>query len=284
MAVPDAARRSGSLLLRALAVGGFAAVAWLLCSGVAAADEQDHPDVVSNPLDAVNLALEQQQTATTALVVALTERAPLDLPAHVTLPAHAAPMDVPAPIDMPTYREPDENEDEDQVVPVHQDDREDVEYSHTGGSHSTVAPKSISNAMPAEQYEAKVVAKAAARLAALAPPPAEEPPAPQAVPEDDPAPQTTLRLTVTEPDATTPTWENPQPFTPTPAPQQAPAPTAPTSASASGHDGSNGHRGGVIASSTGQDRFAPPAFWRVQQRDDWRTPGSVPGLPSTSPD
>ncbi|XVV03500.1 hypothetical protein ACQPW3_40310 [Actinosynnema sp. CA-248983] len=282
MAVPEAVRRTGSLLLRALAVGGLAAVAWLLSGGVAAADEQDHPDVVSNPLDAVNLALEQQQAATTALVAALTERAPLDLPAHVALPAHAAPVGMPAPIDLPGYRAPEEDED----VPVYQDDPEDdVEYSHTGGSHSTVAPRSISNAMPVEQHQAKVAAKAAARLAALAPPPAEEPPAPPAaVRQAAPALQITLRLPVTEPDTTTPTWENPQPFTPTPAPQQAPAPTAPTSASASGHDGSNGHRGGVIASSSGQDRFAPPAFWRAQQRDDWRTPGSVQGLPSTSPD
>ncbi|MEU7531821.1 hypothetical protein AB0A74_39220 [Saccharothrix sp. NPDC042600] len=287
MAVPDAARRSGSLLLRALAVGGFATVAWLLSSGVAAADEQDHPDVVSNPLDAVNLAVDPQHTATAELLAALTERAPIDLPDHVTLPTHAAPIDVQAHT-APALGGPDEDDGgddgEDPDVPVYQDE-DDRQYSHTGGSHSTTAPRSISNTMPAEQYEAKVAAKAAARQAALAPPPADEPPAPPvAVPQDPEPAQPTYRQPVTEPDATTPTWENPQPFTPTPAPQQAPAPTAPTSASAGGLDGSGGHRGGVIASATGQDRFAPPTVWRVERRDDRRAPGSIPGLPSTSPD
>ncbi|GAA0227649.1 hypothetical protein GCM10010492_27480 [Saccharothrix mutabilis subsp. mutabilis] len=306
MAVPDAARRSGSLLLRALAVGGFATVAWLLSGGVAAADEQDHSDVVTNPLDAVNLAVDPQHTATAALLAALTERAPVELPDHaaltahtapIVLPVHTAPIDLPvhtAPIDLLAYTAPalggpdeddggDDGEDPD--VPVYQDE-DDRQYSHTGGSHSAVAPRSISNTMPAEQYEAKVAAKAAARQAALAPtPPADEPPAPPVeVPQDPEPAQPTYRQPVTEPTATTPTWENPQPFTPTPAPQQAPAPTAPTSASAGGLDGSGGHRGGVIASVTGQDRFAPPTVWRVEQRDDRRAPGSIPGLPSTSPD
>ncbi|MFI9813061.1 hypothetical protein [Saccharothrix variisporea] len=291
MAVSDAARRSGSLLLRALAVGGFAVTAWLLSGGVAAADDQDHPDVVSNPLDAVNLAVDQQQTATELLDV-LAARSPVDLPPHVVVPAHAltAPalltppdaLSVPTlPVDMTPGDEPDED------VPVYYQDEDtrDVEYSHTGGTHSATAPRTIANALPPEQYEAKVAAKAAARLAAQAPPAEPEPAAPPAAVHQDAAPaQAVPRQPAAEPDGTTPTWENPQPFTPTPAPQQAPAPTAPTSASASGHDGSQGHRGGVISSYTGQDRFAPPTLWQVEQRDDRRAPGSVPGLPSTSPD
>ncbi|NUT98462.1 MAG: hypothetical protein HOY78_41285, partial [Saccharothrix sp.] len=180
MAVSDAARRSGSLLLRALAVGGFAVTAWLLSGGVAAADDQDHPDVVSNPLDAVNLAIGRQQTAT-ELLDALAARTPADPPAHVVLPAPvltapvllAPPADLPVhplPVDMPTGADPDED------VPGHEDgDTRDVEYSHTGGTHNSTAPQPIANALPPEQYQAKVAAKAAARLAALAPPDQAEP-------------------------------------------------------------------------------------------------------------
>ncbi|MEJ2857239.1 MULTISPECIES: hypothetical protein [unclassified Saccharothrix] len=308
MAVSDAARRSGSLLLRALAVGGFAVTAWLLSGGVAAADDQDHPDVGMNPLDAVNLAVDGQQTATTALLDALAARTPDGPPPHVLVPAldepllaapgldetlliapvltapAAAPIALPVhplPVEVPTGEESDED------APVYEyddEDTRDVEYSHTGGTHSTTAPRSIANALPPEQYQAKVAAKAAARLAAQAPPAEAEQAPPPAVVEQDVAPSRPAPRQAAEPDRTTPTWENPQPFTPTPAPQQAPAPTAPTSASASGHDGSQGHRGGGIASHTGQDRFAPPALWRVEQRDDRRAPGSIPGLPSTSPD
>ncbi|MFE2753174.1 hypothetical protein ACFXGA_14375, partial [Actinosynnema sp. NPDC059335] len=62
MAAPEAVRRGGSLLLRALAVGGLATAAWLVCAGVATADE-DHSDEATKTLEAVNLTRRLQPNA-----------------------------------------------------------------------------------------------------------------------------------------------------------------------------------------------------------------------------
>ncbi|MBB5954658.1 hypothetical protein FHS29_001228 [Saccharothrix tamanrassetensis] len=346
MAVSDAARRSGSLLLRALAVGGLATVAWLCCAGLASADDQDHSDELSTTLDTVNLAVDQQHTATTALLdIVLAEQTypeaavdaavdPLALPTPVeaVLPMPAVPA-VPIPAipvvpGVPVVPEfqlatpaqvisPFED-----MTPAHTvsaaamssvgigspaiaplqvaaPEEQPGQYgqtSYSGGTESRRYSHSgtVVNTMPEEMYEAKVAAKVAARQAALAPPPVPEPAAPQEVVPtapsafqaatvvftQEPAPVSTADAVTTS----TVTWEKPEPASPAPAPKPAPAPTAPTTASSSPHDSSNGHRGGVIAFVTSQQNFTPPTARSVERRDDWRSPGSIPGLPSTSPD
>ncbi|NUS65476.1 MAG: hypothetical protein HOQ46_17690, partial [Saccharothrix sp.] len=68
-----------------------------------------------------------------------------------------------------------------------------------------------------------------------------------------------------------------------PAPKQAPAPSAPTASSGSADSGGS-QRGGQLASLTAECHPKPSAAWSAERRDDGRSPGSVPGLPSTSPD
>ncbi|MEU4802337.1 hypothetical protein [Actinosynnema sp. NPDC023587] len=297
MAVSDAVRRSGSLLLRALAVGGFATTAWLLGTGAAAADGQNHPDEGPTTLDVVNVAVDQQRTATAELLEAIfTDHLTPALPGPVVI----SPVQVPSPIgaDLPIQSAAPV------TGPVAETVAETAEgpTSFTGGTaNSGTGTRTglIVNTVPAPVYEAKVAAKAAARQAALqteAPAPVpDEVPVPVPTPVEAQLPVTTapepapppapVPTPADEPAAEAPvTWENPEPAPAAPAPKQAPAPTGPTTASTSGHDNSNGHRGGVIASATSQAGLIAPAVWSVEQREDDRSPGSVPGLPSTSPD
>ncbi|PSL54979.1 hypothetical protein B0I31_106499 [Saccharothrix carnea] len=319
MSTPFAARRGGSPLLRVLAVGGFAAAAWFLCAGVATAEE-DHSDEAAKTHDVVNVALDGQQAVDTGLLLAETvpqQSAPF---ASVTLepqPFESAQSFESSSIagvetsvvefagaDVLDHRLP-------AVVAEPEADRDPSDsdmssdtggYSYSGyptytGGHSSSGGYSngyshsgtVSNTMPAPLYEAKVAAKIAARAAAVEAGTPESPPAPVS----EPARVTALPFapsTEPSPDATRVApdtdvvWQAPEPSAPAPTPKQAPAPSAPTASSGSASDGGGGHRGGVIASLTGQADLKPSAAWSVERWDDGRSPGSVPGLPSTSPD
>ncbi|MFD0199401.1 MULTISPECIES: hypothetical protein [Saccharothrix] len=333
MATPFAAGRGGSPLLRTLAVGGFAAAAWFLCAGVAAADE-DHSDEAAKTHDAVNVALDGQQAVDTALLLA--ETVPQQAAPFVSVTLEPQPFESAqsfesssitgvetsavetsvvefAGADVLDYRLPTVvAEPEADRHPSDSDTSSDPypgsdAYSDTGGhsysgypagtgGHSASGGYSngyshsgtVSNTMPAPLYEAKVAAKAAAREAAIQ---AATPESPPAVHVTAPTRATALPFAPsTEPDTSqvTPStdviWEVPEPSAPAPTPKQAPAPSAPTASSGSASDGGGGHRGGLIASLTGQADLKPSAAWSVERWDDGRSPGSVPGLPSTSPD
>jgi hypothetical protein len=332
VATPFAVRRGGSVLLRTLAVGGFAAAAWFVCTGVASAGE-DHSDEVTKTLDAVNAAYGGPEVAEADRLVAdavppkvgpfaAVTRAPqpiestqsfgsvapesftsveyltavelfsVDLTA-ATAADPAPPAVLSDPATSESYRYPDAYSD---AYPDSAYYPESDASSGTGGqSYSGYGYSSgyshsgtVSNTMPAPLYEAKVAAKVAAREAAAQ---AQVPPSPEvrvttpATVDVQPFAPITPASPVTS--QATPntevTWDAPQPSAPAPAPKQAPAPSAPTASSGSADSG-GGQRGGQLASLTAQSDPKPLAAWSAERRDDGRSPGSVPGLPSTSPD
>ncbi|WP_158846964.1 hypothetical protein [Saccharothrix deserti] len=318
MAVSDALRRSGSLLLRALALSGLATAAWFVCAGVASAGE-DHSNEITKTLDQVNVALGERQAATAGPLLADVlpkDAAPFtdfrhetfEPPAfeHHPLGVHFGPSERPLavahrPIDLVyvpdqggcpaedgDYSYPDERYADDDRNADDADEYSYSGYSYSGYSHSG----SVSNTMPAPLYEAKVAAKATARAALLE----VQAPTPEPTAVDvgvDASPLAGVLpfapVAPASPDSQiTPTaeviWEVPEPNAPAPAPKQAPAPSAPTASSSSSADNGGGHRGGVIASFTSQSDSKPLTARPVERRDDGRSPGSVPGLPSTSPD
>ncbi|WP_367134483.1 hypothetical protein [Saccharothrix sp. HUAS TT1] len=317
MAVPFAVRRSGSLLLRALAVGGFATAAWFVCAGVAAAGG-DHSDEVAKTPDLVNLALGEPSAGADLLAGAVPEDVAPCLEHHAAGQPFGLPLVEPSTFDVAAFEAAtfdvaafdvagyafEHSAVADQpfgagyapvqgmAAAVHEeasyadpDYAESTTHSYSGGySHSAVA----ANTMPAPLYEAKVAAKAAARAATRVEVAAPEP---AAVEVSTPPRTAASPFAVDVPSAPTAevevdasvTWEAPVPSAPAPAPKQAPsAPTA--SSSSSGADSGGGHRGGIIASFTGQSNPKPPTAWSTERRDDDRSPGSVQGLPSTSPD
>lgn len=292
MAAPEAVRRGGSLLLRALAVGGLATAAWLVCAGVAAADE-DHSDEATKTLEAVNLTLGEQRTAIAEL---LADAAPRQVPPFLLSapveaePVGAVPFIAPGVAADPVVVSPFAPLAADAPSPT-----ESYSYGYSSSSSGYSHSGTVSNSVPAPLYEAKVAAKAAARAAATPADPAvaDIPAAPTPVSEPvrtavpPPAPTTAPPATAATQTAsdTEVRWEAPEPTAPAPAPKQAPAPTAPT-ASSGGADSNGGHRGGGVfqASLIGQSTAKPLAAWSAERWDDDRSPGSVPGLPSTSPD
>lgn len=361
MAVSDAVRRSGSLLLRALTVGGLATAAWLVCAGSASADTADHPDEVSNPLDTVNIALDEQRaghlsdvlptagsllpvpSASDLLYPTVVDLYPtvVDVPGHpvgqapivldfesATLTAQvlsgleptganmtgADPVDTVLSYDSlagaaqfgsiplgsvplgsaPPGSDPFGDGPFGDEVLGGPESESGPEAEHDGFSGYTYAGRA-DNAMPAPAYEAKVAAKAAATAAAataaaLAPLPA-EPAATEEAVAQHPAPPAVTRTTpfdqepMTSPQVTTQvtvTWEAPEPNAPAPAPKH--APSGPTASSNSSTDSGGGHRGGVIAAFTTESTPYPLTASSVERRNDSRSPGSIPGLPSTSPD
>ncbi|MEU4743037.1 hypothetical protein AB0G02_21580 [Actinosynnema sp. NPDC023658] len=333
MATPFAVRRSGSLLLRALAVGGLAAAAWFVCGGVAAAGE-DHSDEAPTPLDAVNVALGEQQSATTDLLLADAVRQyagsftpvtaapqPFESQAVEAVDFHPftaavhplvvvpAPVPVEAAGDLCSYAHPADAYPSwtypDVDAAVESDfgsgsysgsssgsysDSESDSYGYSGGYADGYGYSGgASNTMPAPLYEAKVAAKAAAREAAevSAAPPASVVEVIAQARADVPVPPFAAAQPVPDSpsaQAAEVVWEVPEPSTPAPAPKQAPAPSSPTASSSSGADSGGGHRGGLIASFAGRSDSKPLTALSVERPDDGRSPGSIPGLPSTSPD
>ena len=298
-------RSTGSLLVRALAVGGLTAAAWLIGGAVATASPGDPVPDTPSVLDVVHSAVGEHRTPFESFgspdffesfedqrvdALAISE--------HWTTAVAAAPVDLSF---LDAARVPVHHEDEDEDVTEEPEAEEqflDVSPVYSGGliSNGTERSGTISNEMPEELYTAKVTAKAAAKLAAApVPEPVEvvvpvvaEVVVPAAVPA---APQWTIpSLHVTAPVVEVPEtapadgleWETPRPAAPAPSPQPAPAPTAPT-ASSSAHDNSGGARGGV-AVTTSQSAPHQPSGWTVERLDDGRMYGSVQGLPSSPPD
>ncbi|MEU4444257.1 hypothetical protein AB0K14_18380 [Actinosynnema sp. NPDC050801] len=324
MASPFATPRGGSLLLRTLAVGGLATAAWLVCAGVASAAEDHPDELAQTLDTVNVTLGEQEATTADLLADAVPQRvvpflsittAPqpsgspligspsIGSPSVSVIEVFAVDFTATGVLTRPSTAMPDPSGDR---YPF-----PDVSYS---GPYSSADPYSgtdaysgsdgygsygysagyshsgtVSNTMPTPMYEAKVAAKAAARAAAQSPAPA-VPPAPVEV---APARVDVLpfapRPTQASPAASqiTPNtevvWEVPGPSAPAPTPKQAPAPSAPTASSGSADSG-GGHRGGLLASLTGQSNPKPLTAWSAERGDDGRSPGSIPGLPSTSPD
>jgi hypothetical protein len=290
----DAVRSTGSLLVRALAVGGLTAAAWLVGGAVASASPADHVPDASSVADFVHATIAEHHVSVEDTGIDVR-----DISERWTAALTAAPVDLGF---LDPARVPAEDEETDAEEPGPGPDEggesyQDVSPVYSGGfiSSGTERSGTISNSMPEEMYTAKVTAKAAARLAAA---PAPIPDAVDVPVEADvvvtstaPVPQWSApAVHVSAPAVEVESraaaggleWEAPRPAAPAPAPQPAPAPTAST-ASSNGHDSSGGARGGV-AVTTAQPAPHPPSTWTVERRDDGRTPGSVQGLPSTSPD
>ncbi len=312
-----------ALLLRAAALGGFTAAAWLLSGHVASAD----PELVAEP-PAVEITVEApaplappapsepqseapqpaESTAETSTEIpaepstettaddpqALTAPQPLDALSLFADPAewataftaslaeqHPPVKHIPAPVVVVVPTKPQSPAEEDDY-----DDGPTLDFS--GGSHSNSRSGTVSNKAPPEVLKAKAQARAArlaAKAAAALPPTPQPAPAPVAVkkivPQLPDAPVHTAPQT--EPAAQADlTWTEPGQDAPRPAPQPAPV-TATTSASSSHTDNSGGTRG-VLTVLTSRNELFPPATWSVEERRDGRAPGSLPGLPSTSPD
>jgi outer membrane murein-binding lipoprotein Lpp len=283
----DAVRSTGSLLVRALAVGGLTAAAWLLSGAVASASPADD---VSTALDSLRSTVEQRHESVEDLRADV-----LAIRGQWTAALRQAPVD----LDLRTpARQPEDDADSDHgsLLPNDEDDEsyEDPSPVYSGGMNSsTERSGSFSNTMPEELYVAKVAAKQAAKAAAAAAVEALSVPEPVAaaapvtsvvipswiIPAHQAAPVTEDVDIQSYSDLD---WERPGPASPAPTPQPASAPTAPT-ASSSNHDNSGGARG-ALAVMTAQSALHQPSVWTVERRDDGRTPGSVQGLPSSSPD
>ena len=281
-------RRIGSLLVRALAVGGLTAAAWVVGGAVASASPVDHVPDAPSVVDFVNATIAEHHLSVGDTKIELRDvseqwaTAPVDL--GLLGPARVPPEDGEIHSDEPRPDEGDEYLAAGSPI-----------YSGGVISSGTERSGTISNSMPEEMYAAKVAAKAAAMLATTTDPiPVEVDFAIEAnvvAPSTLTAPQWSIpaihvSAPVVEiensPAADGLAWETPRPSAPAPAPQQAPAPTAPT-ASSSAHDNSGGTRGGLDVT-TAQSVPHLPSTWTVERRDDGRTPGSVQGLPSSSPD
>lgn len=288
-------RSTGSLLVRALVVGGLTAAAWLLGSAVASAAPTDHSDEVANAHDVVKTALatfhQHRDDALSALapvreswITSVTDQV-------VAGTAHTLTG---------TAEQPVITQNSQPLLPVTQQAAEDENSepprdSYSGGSFSgTSKSGSTSNSMPEPMVAAKFEAKAAVKRAELA---AKEAAAVEAKPAAEPVtstlvPQRTFYavtpsapVSIEDVDVESYTeldWEVPTPTAPSPGPQPVSAPAAPT-VSSGGHDNSGGTRG-VLAVTTAQSSLHPATTWSVERRDDGRTPGSEQGLPSSSPD
>ncbi|SMD06323.1 hypothetical protein [Lentzea albidocapillata] len=260
----------GALLLRTAALGGLTAAAWLL-SGTSASASPEEPPAVEITTEAaaeVPQLLEDPAEWAKAFTASVAEQQQQEK--FVPPPVLTKPEEEPQ---EEAQEEPDEG-------PV---------LDFTGGSHSNSRSGTVSNEAPPEVIAAKAkvrAAKVAARLAAALPPPPPAPPVPvlvakKAVPllPDLPVPAPVK----TEPTpASDYTWSTPGPDMPLPAPQQ--APVVATASVSSGHTDNSGGTRGVLAVLTSHNSLFPPATWSVGERRDGTEPGSIPGLPSTSPD
>lgn len=259
---------AGALLLRAAALGGLTAAAWLL-SGTTASASPEEPPAVEITIDTATATetpqlLEDPAGWAKAFTAAVIEQ-------------HQPARLVPSVATKPSQPQEEPQEDEGPVL------------DFTGGSQGNTRSGTVSNQAPPEVLQAKAevrAAKKAARLAAALPalPP---PPAPpvvsvkKVVPLLPDLPVPAIAKTVPAPVSDL-TWTTPGPDAPLPTPQQAPV-TA-TASSASGHTDNSGGARGVLAVLTSHNSLFPPATWSVEERRDGRSPGSLPGLPSTSPD
>ncbi|GHH36909.1 hypothetical protein [Lentzea cavernae] len=263
-----------ALLLRTAALGGLTAAAWLL-SGTSASASPEEPPAVEITADVTTETPQLREDPAgwaEAFTASVLEKQP---PVRIVPPPVVMP-----PVVTPPVQEPEEQpQDEGPVL------------DFTGGSQGNTRSGSVSNEAPPEVVAAKAqvrAAKIAAKLAAALPaPPPPPPPAPpvvvpkQAVPllpdlpvpapvKTEPAPVSDL------------TWSAPGPEAPLPTPQQ--APVVATASASSGHTDNSGGTRGVLAVLTSHDSLFPATTWSVEERRDGTAPGSIPGLPATSPD
>lgn len=269
------------MLLRAAALGGLTAAAWLLSGTQASASQEEPPTVeiaVETPQDVARL-LEDPAGWAKAFTAAVIEQ-------H--RPAKFVPVPV---VTKPREPEPaEEPAEESAEEPAEEPADEGPILDFTGGTQGTTRSGTVSNQAPPEVIKAKAevrAAKLAAKAAAELPPPPPPPPAPSVVSASRIVPLLpeipVLSVTKTEPAPVSDlTWTTPGPDAPLPSPQQAPV-TATASASSCHTDNSGGTRG-VLAVLTSHNSLFPPATWSVEERRDGVSPGSLPGLPSTSPD
>lgn len=265
---------AGALLLRAAALGGFTAAAWLLSGHVASASPEEPP--------AVEITIETSQDEAPDQAPQLLEDPTGWAQAlRVSLLDHQPARHTKPPIDI-TPKEP-----EPEPQPAEESDAGPV-LDFSGGSHSNTRSGTVSNQAPPEVIQAKVQARAArlaAKAAAELPPP--PPPAPVVVPVKKVVPQLTEIPVVLSHKAepvqkSDLNWTSPGQDAPLPSPQ--PAPVIATASASSGHTDNSGGTRGVLAVLTSQNSLFPPATWSVEERRDASAPGSIPGLPSTSPD
>ncbi|WP_439662070.1 hypothetical protein ACSHWB_11715 [Lentzea sp. HUAS TT2] len=257
----------GALLLRTAALGGLTAAAWLL-SGTSASASPEEPPAVEITTETAAEApqlLEDPAGWAEAFTASVIEK---HQPARFVPPVATKPAE-----------EPEEEPDEGPIL------------DFTGGSQGNTRSGSVSNEAPPEVIAAKAkvrAAKIAAKLALELPPPPPPPPPAAPVLVAKKAVQLLPDLPAPAPAKTEPApvsdynWSVPGPDAPLPAPQQTPV-VATASASSSHTDNSGGTRG-VLAVLTSHNSLFPPATWSVEERRDGTEPGSIPGLPSTSPD
>lgn len=263
---------AGALLLRIAALGGLTAAAWLL-SGTSASASPEEPPAVEITAEAADTAdapqlLEDPAAWAKAFTASVIEQQPAE------------------PVPPPGATKPDAPQEEPQEEP--QEDEGPV-LDFSGGTQSNTRSGTVSNEAPPEVIKAKAevrAARKAAKLAAALPPPP-PPPTPPVVSVKK-AVQLLPDLPVTAPAKAEQapvsdfTWTTPGPDAPLPTPQQ--APVIATASASSGHTDNSGGTRGVLAVLTSHNSLFPPATWSVEERRDASAPGSVPGLPSTSPD
>ena len=262
-----------ALLLRTAALGGFTAAAWLL-SGTSAVASPEEPPAVEITAEATVAAPQLQEDPAgwaEALTTSILEK---NQPARLVPPPVVTPPVITQPAEEPEQEEP---ADEGPVL------------DFTGGSRSNTRSGTVTNEAPPEVVAAKAqirAAKIAAKLAAEAPPPPPPPAPPVVVPKQ--AVPLLPDLPVHTPAKTEPApandynWSAPGPDAPLPTPQ--PAPVVMTVSTSTGHTDNSGGTRGVLAVLTSHNSLFPPATWSVEERRDGTAPGSIPGLPATSPD
>ncbi|GLY53928.1 hypothetical protein [Lentzea sp. NBRC 102530] len=273
-----------ALLLRAAALGGFTAAAWLLSGATASASPEtpvEAPPAIEITAEAppvADITAEAPSEAATAAPELLEDPAGWAQAFTASIiEKHQPEKLVPPVVEAPVVTEPEEPEEEGPAL--------DFE----SGSQGNTRYGTIRNEAPPEVVQAKAqvrAAKIAARLAAEVqlPPPPPAPPAPVArklVPllPDLPvaAPQQTAPAPVSDL-----TWSAPGSDAPLPVQQQ--APVVATASVSSGHTDNSGGTRGVLAVLTSHNSLFPPTTWSVEERRDGTAPGSIPGLPATSPD
>ncbi|WP_199444572.1 hypothetical protein [Umezawaea beigongshangensis] len=308
-------------LLRALAVGALALSAWLLGSAVAAADTAEEPGVPGRAveeafhlvgelpavLDAswpvvAPFAPEPQSAAgitasTTAALGVFGDVADIDPPAPLPAPP-PAPLPVPPPAPTTAAPLPVRGTTADGTSGTAGEIAGPVSASIVllpGGVSSSVASSgSASNSVPepplADRAAESGAHPAAEQVPQAAPAADPQPEARPATTADDTAPWFAVPDPAPLPVETVQTaesgdvgWTNPAPAQQSPGPAPLSVPTASSAAAGSHHDNSGGARGGIAAVAP-QSILDPPALWAVERRTDARSPGSTPGLPSTSPD
>lgn len=305
--IPVASGRTCALLLRAVALGGLTAAAWLISGAIASASPADtpaepvttpaateitqpaeKPQLLTDPagwaLALTNTTLSTAVNATSTTLNASVATADTGLTEVSTMASGEKRKPGKVGADRP---KPNKTKKPAKQPATEEDEGPVLDFS--GGTDGKGERSgSVSNEAPAEVLAAKAEARAAkkaAKAAALAPAPAPAPAAPvpaAALKIQPPAPVPAPPHAQQPPADTGADWTVPQPPNPMPVPQPAPASTAPSVSS--GHQDNSGGTRGVLAVLPSHSALFPPTTWTVEERTDGRSPGSLPGLPSTSPD